>query len=85
MSFRVHVDWDGVIEITRLDENGKSYHDRYNNFDAANHAIRFLLKRDIELARSERYIPEVVCEGHAILRKQLKEREKKGNHYVTKT
>ena len=84
MSFSVHVDWDGTIEITRLDENDKPYHDRYKNFEAAYHAIRFLLKRDIERAKSEKYVPEVICEGRAILRKRLKERERVGNCYVTK-
>ncbi len=77
MSFRVEVLEDNRIEITRPREDRKTQFPRYTSPDAAMIVIKFLIKKDLEIVRGKKFVPQIQKEARKAF-KQLQEKSPYG-------
>jgi hypothetical protein len=63
VSIRIEVQSDLAIEIQRPDPRGNSRFVYCQDLDGAMRIIRFLLKRDLEKAQRQRFVPQSVKEA----------------------
>ncbi len=63
MAIRLEVQPDGQIEIMRPRSFGKTSFSRYETLDQAMIVIRFLLRRDIQEAKEQKFTPQAVKEA----------------------
>lgn len=63
MSIRLQIMEDGEIEIQRPDPRGNSRFVYSQDLAGAMRIIRFLLKRDLEKAQRQRFVPQSVKEA----------------------
>lgn len=72
MTIRIEVQPDSAIEIMRPNASKTQFY-KFTNMETALIVIKFLIKRDIEKARGERFVPQIEKEAIKAFN-QLKEK-----------